>query len=144
MLLATREDLTGPASAEPWGRGGRPTCMRPLPAVLAAVAILGLAACGDDEPAGATGITGRVLLGPQCPVEVAGEPCDDEPAAHVTVLVSGEPAAETDADGRFRVALAPGEYVVTADAGMSCDAVDARVPDGGYARVEISCDTGIR
>ena len=50
----------------------------------------------------------------------------------------------TDADGSYRVAVAPGEYVVTADAGMSCELMDARVAAGNYTTVEIPCDTGIR
>jgi hypothetical protein len=126
--------------------------MRLLLAGLLVAAVLGIAGCGDDEPAVTTGISGRVLLGPQCPVEVAGEPCDDEPTAHVTVTVSRRAAAgsapvattSTDADGRFRVSVAPGDYVVTAEAGMSCDDVAVRVPDGGYARIAVACDTGIR
>jgi hypothetical protein len=36
------------------------------------------------------------------------------------------------------------DYVVTADAGMSCELMDARVVAGAYSKVDISCDTGIR
>lgn len=50
----------------------------------------------------------------------------------------------TDADGSYRVAVAPGEYVVTADAGLSCELMDARVAPGAYTKVDIPCDTGIR
>lgn len=119
--------------------------------------ILLVAGCGDAGPTTTdSGVTGAVRLGPTCPVESVGEPCDDRPAAGVTVTVSlqvpgdayaaGSVVARTttDAEGTYRVAVEPGEYVVTADAGMSCELMDARVADGAYARVDIPCDTGIR
>jgi hypothetical protein len=131
-------------------------------ALLIASASLVLAGCGDggsvgrpdDQPA--SGISGQVLLGPQCPVESVDEPCDDVPAADVLVTVSeqipgesygaGERVAttRTDADGAFELALPPGAYVVTADAGMSCELMDARVVAGEHTTVEVPCDTGIR
>ncbi|MDO9496360.1 MAG: carboxypeptidase-like regulatory domain-containing protein [Nocardioides sp.] len=116
--------------------------------LLIASATLVLAGCGDepaaDEPE--SGIAGQVLLGPQCPVESLDEPCDALPAADVLVRVSGDQDAttRTDADGAFRLDLAPGDYVVTADAGMSCELIDAHVTAGAYATVDVPCDTGIR
>jgi hypothetical protein len=120
--------------------------------------IVMLAGCGQEAaPAAITsGVTGLVHLGPQCPVEIAGQPCDDQPAAGVEVTVSkqapgeaygaGEPVAQgtTDDEGRFRIDVAPGEYVVTAQAGMSCEFMDVRVADGDYVTVDVPCDTGIR
>ena len=117
-----------------------------------------LAGCGDDQDAAEpeSGINGQVLLGPQCPVESVGEPCDDVPAADVLVSVSTQPPGEaygagepvattrTGADGTFELALAPGDYVVTADAGMSCEFMDAHVTEGAFATVDVPCDTGIR
>jgi hypothetical protein len=128
---------------------------------LAAAAMVLLASCGEeksaDEPAAAdSGVSGVVHLGPQCPVETVDDPCDDKPAANVTVTVSEQPPGEsyaagkevaqgtTDAAGAFHIDVAPGEYVVTADAGMSCELMDARVVEGEYAAVDVPCDTGIR
>jgi hypothetical protein len=97
-----------------------------------------------------------VHLGPQCPLESEDDPCADQPAAGARVTVAkqihgdsyaaGEVVARaaTDADGTFRVAVAPGNYVVTADAGMSCELMDARVTAGAYSKVDVPCDTGIR
>jgi hypothetical protein len=115
-------------------------------------------ACGDQQrPAEPdSGVTGLVLLGPQCAVESSKDPCEDEAAAGVTVIVSeqipgeayvaGEEVARTTtaADGTFTVAVGPGQYVVTAEAGMSCELMDARVDRGTYAEVDVPCDTGIR
>ena len=103
-----------------------------------------------------SGVTGLVHLGPQCPVETASDTCEDQPAANATVTVAeqipgdsythGEVIARgrTNATGTFRIAVAPGDYVVTADAGMACELMDARVTDRAYAEVDIPCDTGIR
>jgi Carboxypeptidase regulatory-like domain len=133
--------------------------MRTTTAVIV-TAIVALSGCSDDGPRssadGHSGISGRVHLGPQCPVEQAGIPCPDKPAANATVTVSRQLPGEayaagptvaqttTDADGRYRVAVSPGAYVVTADAGMSCELMDVRVRDGVYAQAPIPCDTGIR
>jgi hypothetical protein len=132
--------------------------------VTIAFAVSFLAGCGD-QGSGTThdpsGVAGRVYLGPQCPVETESEPCANEPAAGSRVTVAkqlpgdslpgdsyagGEVVARTttDADGSYRVAVAPGKYVVTADAGMSCELMDARVTAGTYSEVDIPCDTGIR
>lgn len=127
-----------------------------------AAGILLLASCGEEEPSGDTtpagesGVAGLVHLGPQCPVETVDDPCDDKPAANVRVTVSEQLPGEsytagrevasgtTDGDGAFRIDVAPGSYVVTAEAGMSCELMDATVTDGAYATVDVPCDTGIR
>jgi hypothetical protein len=124
-----------------------------------AAGLLTFAACGDEEQPAAepdSGISGLVHLGPQCPVVTQDDPCEDQPAADVTVIVSEQLPGEayaagkevarttTAADGTFTVAVAPGEYVVTAEAGMFCELMDARVLPGKYAEVDVPCDTGIR
>ena len=103
-----------------------------------------------------SGVTGLVHVGPQCAVESASKPCEDQPAANVVVTVSDQlpgdsyaagevvARAKTNADGRYRIVVAPGDYVVTADAGMSCELMDARVTNAAFAEVDIPCDSGIR
>lgn len=133
--------------------------MRTAGMLTAAVSVSLLAACGTQEP-GTTddrsGVAGWVHLGPQCPVETQDEPCPEEPAAGVRVTVAEQLPGEayaagkvvaqtlTDVNGAFRVAVAPGSYVVTAEAGMSCELMDAEVTAGAYTRVDVPCDTGIR
>lgn len=132
--------------------------MRAGPIIALVAGLLSLVGCGADEPAAepGSGVEGRVHLGPQCPVVTEDEPCPDQPAAGVTVVVAEQPPGEayalgeevarttTAADGTFRVSLEPGEYVVTAEAGMSCELMDARVVAGAYVDVDVPCDTGIR
>ena len=128
-------------------------------ALLALLLATALVACGGDDGESAdsgTGVTGRVLLGPTCPVEVVGEECEDTPAAEIEVTAyqpsDADPmtpgrevaAATTDAGGEFRIDLEPGPYLVTAVAGMSCDVVPVTVTEGEYAAVDVPCDTGIR
>ena len=117
-----------------------------------------ISGCGEQiSPAeSGSGIAGVVRLGPQCPVEVEGQPCPDIPAPGVRVLIAqqlpgelygaGDRAAETTTDtkGRFRVAVPPGAYVVTAEAGMSCEFMDAVVAAGAFTVINVPCDTGIR
>jgi hypothetical protein len=122
-------------------------------------AALMLAGCGGQaapDTATESGVRGRVLLGPQCPVETVRNPCHAQPAANVSVVVSkrlqrdADPAGNqvvrtrTDANGRFLLAVPPGSYTVTAEAGMSCDRIDALITAGPYLRVEVPCVTGIR
>jgi hypothetical protein len=126
-------------------------------ALLAAVAVgLVLTGCGSESPTDqtSTGITGHVLLGPTCAVENAASPCPEQAVrAGVRVTVSQWRAdgdrpivatTETGADGEFQLSLAPGKYVVQADAGMFCSPIDVLVPDGPPPHVEVTCDTGIR
>jgi hypothetical protein len=103
-----------------------------------------------------SGVAGRVQLGPQCPVETEGDPCPDKPAAGSRVTIAtwfpgnsdaaGKVVARTTtvADGSYRVAVPPGNYLITADAGMSCKPMNVRVAYGAYSKADISCDTGIR
>ena len=128
-----------------------------LPLTLAA-GLLVVVACGDQQPAAEpdSGVTGVVNLGPQCPVQSAQDPCDEQAAASVTIIVSEQLPGEayvvgkevartaTASDGTFTVALPPGEYVVTVEAGMSCELMDSRVARDTYAKVDVPCDTGIR
>lgn len=83
-----------------------------------------------------SGISGRVHVGPTCPVKIANQTCADRPAVGSQVL--------TDAHGSFRVAAAPGRYVVTSNAGMSCAAITTDVSAHAYASLDVACDSGIR
>ncbi|MGH2641911.1 MAG: carboxypeptidase-like regulatory domain-containing protein [Actinomycetota bacterium] len=112
-----------------------------------------LAACGDGtgDGNGASGIRGRALAGPQCPVEMAESPCPDLPWEGTVVATqtdSGETfTTSTDADGRFDLSLAPGTYEVTIDAASTPPTAELQtvtVEEGSFTEIEVFVDTGIR
>lgn len=93
------------------------------------------------------------MSGPQCPVATMENPCPDLPVSGIVVSVSrpdGSVTAEarTDAEGRFDVAVAPGEYVVqpvVESGGVTFSKpVQVSVPDGTFIEVTLQVDTGIR
>jgi len=113
-----------------------------------------LAACNSDdllEPGAAQGIDGVVLLGPQCPVQTLEDPCPDLPyQAWINVrTASGESVTRirSGEDGRFRVGLVPGRYVLNPESGDPfpiASEQEVAVGDGAYTEVIVSFDTGIR
>jgi hypothetical protein len=128
-------------------RSGRIAC------ILAALALV--ASCGgaDDAAEEDSGVEGVALVGPTCPVErdPPDPECDDRPLAEATVRaqqgdrVVGE--TETDAQGRFRLPLAPGDYQLFTSGGIAPFAVPAetaRVVANRFTQVELQVDSGIR
>jgi hypothetical protein len=88
-----------------------------------------------------------------CPVVRIDEPCPDQPVqANVDVLnvdcTHKITAFTTDADGRFRVALPPGEYCLLPRPGAGGfpfgKPQNVIVEENAYTAVIISLDTGIR
>jgi len=127
--------------------------MRRMPAL--SILVLFLVACAGRGASitGDSGIRGTVLLGPTCPVETVGSPCPDRPLADVEihVLQGGDVVAtvRSDGDGRFAVALDPGQYLVQAvvepgGPGMSAKPVDVTVTSGAFTDVNVPVDSGIR
>ena len=97
--------------------------------VIAFVLLVLSAACGNENdtpvttttPSTATatatsGIEGQVLLGPTCPVEREGMPCEEPYEATIVVWDAGRTQRvlifDSDDSGRFHVALSPGEYYI--------------------------------
>lgn len=127
--------------------------MRAMPSFIVVSALV-LGACGSSDllgPDAPQGIDGLVLIGPQCPVQSIDNPCPDLPyqawidvrtaeGAAVTRIRSGE-------DGRFRVGLRPGSYVLDPESGDPLPVAASQsldVAEGVYTYVEVSFDTGIR
>jgi hypothetical protein len=114
--------------------------------------LLALGACARAAVPRATdsGIEGRALLGPVCPVIRPGIDCSDKPASvEVRVLKDGQELTrfKTGSDGRFRIALAPGTYVLEPTSGNPFPAgkpSDVTVSAGAYTHVDVHLDTGIR
>jgi hypothetical protein len=100
-----------------------------------------------------SGVEGTIRMGPMCPVIQEGIPCPDQPLqAHLVVeSPSGKDKAEgaSDAEGRFRIPLKPGEYVLVPEAGSAAGLPSAapqafRVDAGSWTTVDITYDTGMR
>jgi hypothetical protein len=116
---------------------------------------LTLAACGPSDllgPGAVQGIDGLVLIGPQCPVQTVDDPCPDIPyQAWIDVrnatgglLVT---RVRSDEEGRFRVGLRPGSYVLDPESGSPFPAAGeqtVQVDEDVYTDVIVSFDTGIR
>lgn len=105
------------------------------------------------EPIG-SGIDGLIVEGPTCP-DISmplREGCQDAPMPGITVIISaggGMLDATSGPDGRFRVALDPGTYLLTPSVlGSGLGAAPApftvTVAPGAYTPVGIKYDTGIR
>lgn len=129
--------------------------MRRLSILLLLVpALWAMVACADGAAGdGTSGIEGRVTIGPQCPVMQEGSPCPDAPyVATVRALRDGTVVAtgRSGSDGSFRISVAPGEYVVDAvpldENGIAVVQAQPHVVvvGGGFTRVDLSFDSGIR
>jgi hypothetical protein len=114
--------------------------------------VLALAACGGSGSGdGSSGIRGQALAGPQCPVEIEGSPCPDRPfegTVIATATGTGEDfTVETDAEGRFELALEPGTYEVSILSDSEppfAKPQTVEVESGAFTSVTVSVDTGIR
>ena len=123
--------------------------MKRFALVLVAVAVASCGGAGSGE--GTSGIRGRALAGPQCPVEVQGSPCPPAPWEGTVVATDvdggAEYTVETDADGRFELPLEPGTYEISIVSDSSppfAKPQSVTVEPGSFAEVTVSVDTGIR
>jgi hypothetical protein len=123
--------------------------------VLLALSFLLTVACGlfaTPTPTN-SGITGKVLVGPMCPVVIEGQECPDQPYQAAITVKDPEGREivrfQTDEQGNFNVPLAPGEYILhpeTPDDAPLPIAEEQRftVLSGEYTRLTVQYDSGIR
>ncbi|HEY8807066.1 MAG TPA: hypothetical protein VIN70_05725 [Candidatus Limnocylindria bacterium] len=108
-----------------------------------------LAACSSGTPY-PSGITGVVLAGPACPGPARiDSPCPDRPVAvQLVFLKDGVQAASVPSfsDGRFRVDLPPGRYLIRGSSnGLPLvRELTVDVPANTHIEVTVHADTGIR
>lgn len=120
--------------------------------LLIGVLILVLATCSIYSPTPkGSGIEGQVLVGPMCPVVQQGQECPDQPyQATLTVnSPNGVQIAQfrTDEEGRFRVSLAPGEYILHPESPDTLPFASDQsfiVASGQYTHITVHYDSGIR
>jgi hypothetical protein len=112
------------------------------------------------DPA-ASGVQGRVVVGPTCPVEGAGQDCSPRPTQATVDVFTASPSRSdpqgrtsvktfaTDASGQFRVELPSGDYDLTARNPSSAPYPSGRpervtVTPGVFTNVTLTLDSGIR
>lgn len=111
--------------------------------------------CGQQPAAPQnSGVEGVTMVDGGCPPARDAPPCPDKPLPariEVAQAGSGEPVGSVDsgADGRFRIALAPGDYTLrpTNLAGTPlpiAQPLDVRVDANRFTTVAVSFDSGVR
>src|SRR4051794_9942703 len=115
-----------------------------------------LAACGSKGGTAATesGVEGRTMVDSGCPILRPEPPCRALPLparVEITSSTATKPVAtvESNEDGHFRVALAPGTYTLTATNLTQApvpraSSKQATVQRGQFVDVTIVFDSGIR
>lgn len=112
-----------------------------------------LAGCRLAAPDADSGVRGRVLVGPTCPVVQAGQPCPDQPyPAQLDIIgASGRRVARLEANeqGQFAVSLPEGTYTLVASAADEAPMPWAEplvivVDSGEWTEVTVLMDSGIR
>ena len=122
--------------------------------------LLGLGACACASASGqaqTSGISGRVVAGPTCPVETvpprarcAPRPLKATLRIHAVGSHAPATSVRSGADGRFRVRLSPATYVVRpmpvngSPFPRAPASFTVKVHTGHFAYVTITYDTGIR
>jgi hypothetical protein len=111
-----------------------------------------MVSCSSRIPAD-TGIIGQVFIGPTCPVVQVGNPCPDKAyQATLTILNSAGrkvTSFTTDAEGRFQVPLAPGNYILHPETPVGQPLPVATeqpfsVVEGQFTQLKVIFDSGIR
>jgi hypothetical protein len=116
------------------------------------VLILLLAACLPSPAPADSGVEGQVTVGPMCPVMEIGNPCPDQPyQATLTILTTTSRHKvlrfQTDQNGFFRVALAPGAYILQPESPNVmpyASEMAFTVQAHEFTRLEVVYDSGIR
>jgi hypothetical protein len=114
-----------------------------------------LGGCAEaTEPGGlGSGIRGRVVAAPSCPVETAGSPCPHKGVQTQVNIEStdGERlfSVPTEPDGSFRAQVPPGDYLLSArpppgDPTLVPRPSSVRVEPEVYAQVTLILDTRLR
>lgn len=120
--------------------------------ILIPLLFLWFTACSSIAPTPTdSGIEGRVLIGPMCPVVREGEECPDQPyQADLTVTDPGGRVVvrfQTEVDGTFRVPLAPGDYILRPESPNVMPFAPEQpfsVLPGRFTQITVSYDSGIR
>lgn len=123
-------------------------------ALIGLVCAVGFVALSNAEtPSISTGIEGVITTGPiHGGPSRAGDETDWAPVSDVAFEVTNDSGVvasfTTGKDGSFRVALAPGHYLIRTVGKKprigGCRQFEVEVSAGSFAKVHFECDSGIR
>jgi hypothetical protein len=124
-----------------------------LPILLLLILTVVTACSGDESNTPDSGVEGRVIIGPVCPViQQGGEDCLDRP--YQATLTVNDPKGqkivqvEADEDGSFKIPLEPGNYILVPESkGFMVPFASQQpftVTEGNYTQLTIAYDSGIR
>lgn len=118
--------------------------------LLATILVVLTVGCSPRIPEN-TGIAGRVLIGPVCPVEQLNKPCPNKPYQAVLSVLDANRRKivkfQTDANGYFHQALGPGMYILHPESpGVMPVALEQTfsVLSGQFTQLTVTYDSGIR
>jgi hypothetical protein len=114
--------------------------------------IILLATCSIQEAAPTdSGLEGQVFMGPMCPVLQQGQPCPDQPYQATLAVNSLDgkkiTQVQTDQQGRFRIALKPGAYILHPESPNVMPFAGEqifRVEAGRFTQLTVNYDSGVR
>jgi hypothetical protein len=126
---------------------------RRVPLFLALLLTYGSVSFGQMEPDRGTGIEGVITVSPTHPgpIRAGSDIPNAAPLPNAVFTVGNEKgivrSSTTDSEGRFRVSLKPGHYVVTLAEHRfprPCGPFEIDVELAKMTKVEWRCDTGMR
>lgn len=108
-----------------------------------------------QEVTSATGLTGTTYIGPVCPTQKIERPdeCSTKPISIEVVIKSSDGKNEvarftSDSEGKYRVNLVPGTYLLTQDPSKSTPPTmlekSVTIEEGKFTAADIFFDSGIR
>lgn len=124
-------------------------------AILSLFLLMVLSGCSQNRAQKqlTSGIEGQVLLGPMSPVARPDKPVPDKPYKAALKILSQKreevTQVQTDAEGKFKIALEPGEYVISPVAPNPMrppypEEQTVTVKASQFTKVVVRFDTGIR
>ena len=119
---------------------------------LVVVAMDGTVSSAESEAGRGTGIEGVVMVSPTRPGPIRkGSEVPTAPLPNAVFVVANEKGKvatfTTDAEGRFRLSLSPGHYVVSLAENRfpkPCGPYEIDVESGRLTKVQLHCDSGMR
>ena len=119
--------------------------------IIVIIAIM-LTACTSINPTPTdSGVVGQALIGPMCPIVQEGQECPDQP--YQATLTVNSPnggkivQVQTDEEGKFKIPLAPGEYVLHPESPNVMPFASEQsfvVETGKFTQIIVNYDSGIR